>query len=648
MTTMTARCALPFALALVAAPLVATPPEPPTLETYGELPRVEDAALSPDGQRFASVLVRAGERFVLATDAEGKALVTGSAGTTKVRGIQWADNDTILITNSSTISLGFGFTADKYEAAGTIILPLGEGETGLVFSRDRTIANMTRGSYGIRTVAGRTIGFFGGIALSRGFGGNSFVHGRTTLFAVDLATNRATVAARAAGEDHYRDWLVDANGQVSVTLDVNERNGQWNIENARGDRLVSGVQSLAAISLVCFGKNGDTVIYGLEDEEGNWRRFEVPLSGGTSVEILAEEDIERLYIDRRSGNLIGYRTGGTDGRAVMYDPAQETALAKIDRAFAGREMTLVDWTPDFDRALLHTSGNGDSGTWFFVDVRALRADPVANDHDAIVPEMVGPISVVDYAAADGLEMDGILTLPPGREPRNLPVVVLPHGGPASEDKPVFDWWAQAFASRGYAVFQPNFRGSTGRGAWFREAGNGQWGRKMQTDISDGLAELVKQGLVDPGRACIVGASYGGYAALAGVTLQQGLYRCAVSVGGVADLKLMYNTDYRESGDSLLVSRMLQAQLGDPSMYDEVSPRRFARQADAPILLIHGKDDTVVHFGQSAAMADALKDAGKPYELVTLKGEDHWLSREETRKQMLEAAVGFVQKHNPAD
>jgi dipeptidyl aminopeptidase/acylaminoacyl peptidase len=171
---------------------------------------------------------------------------------------------------------------------------------------------------------------------------------------------------------------------------------------------------------------------------------------------------------------------------------------------------------------------------------------------------------------------------------------------------------------------------------------------MQTDISDGVAELVKKGIVDPKRACIVGASYGGYAALAGVTLQQGLYRCAVAVAPVSDLQMLYSTEYRESGENRMIGRSLRETLGNPKGFDAVSPRRFANKADAPILLIHGREDTVVPYRQSQVMADALRASGKPVEMVEFKEEDHWLSRSVTRKQMLEASMRFVQQHNPAD
>ncbi len=194
--------------------------------------------------------------------------------------------------------------------------------------------------------------------------------------------------------------------------------------------------------------------------------------------------------------------------------------------------------------------------------------------------------MVDYRASDGLALRGVLTLPPGRRPKALALVVLPHGGPEERDYPRFDWWAQAFASRGYAVFQPNFRGSSGYGVQFRNAGLGEWGRKMQTDISDGVADLAKKGIVDPKRACIVGGSYGGYAALAGVTVQQGLYRCAVSVAGVADLSDMLIYEHKASASTSSSSiRYWRAFMGatssSDSRLDAITPSALAGQGRRP-------------------------------------------------------------------
>jgi dipeptidyl aminopeptidase/acylaminoacyl peptidase len=266
---------------------------------------------------------------------------------------------------------------------------------------------------------------------------------------------------------------------------------------------------------------------------------------------------------------------------------------------------------------------------------------------------VGPTSLYRYKAADGMELDGVLTLPPGPARKGLPVIVMPHGGPiGARDNVGFDWWAQAFASRGYAVFQPNYRGSSGHGLAFERAGYKEWGRKMLSDMADGLHALAADGTIDPKRACIVGGSYGGYAAMAGVTVQQGLYRCAVSLAGVSDLSEMIRWERENWGVLNASMRYERTALGigeaDAPKLEDISPVRLAAKADAPLLLIHGTDDTVVAIDQSRRMASALKAAGKPFDYLELKGDDHWLSRGETRSAMLKAAMAFVEKQNPAN
>jgi dipeptidyl aminopeptidase/acylaminoacyl peptidase len=215
----------------------------------------------------------------------------------------------------------------------------------------------------------------------------------------------------------------------------------------------------------------------------------------------------------------------------------------------------------------------------------------------------------------------------------------------------FDWWSEAFAARGYAVFQPNFRGSDGYGAKLLKAGYGQWGRKMQTDITDGLKALAAQGIVDPKRACVMGWSYGGYAAMASITVQNGFYRCAVAGAGVSDLNTMLEwvldrAGYRDNEASRYWNLAMGAKGPDDPALHEISPARLAAKADAPILLIFGKDDTVVPTAQSREMERALRSAGKPVEVLVLDKEDHWLSRENTRIQMLKAADAFIEKYNP--
>jgi dipeptidyl aminopeptidase/acylaminoacyl peptidase len=618
----------------------------PTTEDYGKLPGFEDAAISPTGNRVALIATVKNLRALVVVE-DGKIIKRSELGDVKVRDLEWASDDLLMVDYSQTEKL-YGFTTDKAEFYRTIVLSMKTGEPSIVFAKQKQIASATFGWYGIRDINGKSVGFFGGVPMQgTGLGEYVYEGGPPALYRVDLTDMKIKQVAARASDGERKSWRVNAAGEVAATLSRREGTGNWRITNADNKEIAAGINPLGGVWLLAFGKDGSSIIYGQEDEAtGATSYFEVPLAGGASTEVFADLDIDRFYTDSRSGALIGYLMAGKPPKTYFFDSALDKKIAKIARAFPKVNRSMQDWSNGFAKVVLATNGNGDSGTWWAVDLEKLGASPLGFERPTIEPAEVGAISTVNYKAADGLDMDGILTLPPRKQAKNLPLIMLPHGGPTSHDSESFDWWAQAFASRGYAVFQPNFRGSTNRDAAFVKAGHGEWGRKMQTDISDGLKHLTEQGIANPKRACIVGASYGGYAALAGVTLQQGLYRCAVSVAGVADLAMMISTDITESGNNPVLKRNLKAEIGSGRELKDVSPRRFAAQADAPILLIHGKDDTVVPYRQSQVMADALKDAGKSFEMVTLAGEDHWLSLSDTRLQMLQATINFVEKHNP--
>ena len=629
---------------------------PPPLSDYGALPTVEDVSISPSGRTVAAVMTIKGERSVLVFDAARKPIFRASLGEVKVRRIDLVSDDLLLLVRSYTEELGHSFTADKAEFYQAYVIDMKAGKTESVFADDRSLHNAVHGSHGIRMVEGRPKAYFGALEFKRAGSGSTrmgnyvFNHGRPALYEVDLLTNRSKKVAHSAGEGKWSDWLIDVDGSILAELTVSRNNGDWVIQNKSGQAIARGRSDTGRIGLVTIGRDGSTIIYSeFDSSSGRARWMEVALDGsGSAKEVYDDDDIDRIYRDRFTGRMIGHLAGGEDGEAVFFDPALSKRANSIRKAFPDINPRMIGWTDGLDHVLVRTSGNKDSGTVFFVDLAQMKADAFAYERHSIMPEWVGEISTVEYKAGDGLDLDGILTLPPGKEPKNLPLIMLPHGGPNSYDTAEFDWWAQAFASRGYAVFQPNFRGSTHRDQAFVRMGDGEWGGKMQSDVSDGLAALADKGVVDPKRACIVGSSYGGYAALAGVTLQNGLYRCAVSVNGIGDVSLLSRTELREGGDRKTQRRSLEMQLGPRSNFKNISPRQHAARADAPILLIHGKDDTVVNYEQSYKMADALKDAGKPYEMVTLDGEDHWLSLAATRQKMLSATMAFVEKHNPAD
>lgn len=624
----------------------------PALEAYGKLPAFETAAISSSGKYFAIVARIKGQKQLILLEGQNKFVESIPLGEIKVHDVTWAGDEFVLVTTSQTEALGFGFTANKAEITQVMIHPMRgkKKKRQWVFRKQKSIANAVLGQYGLRKIDGRWKGFFGGMELDidRNTGFYRFESNLENLIKIDLQKlSDNHVDREIRGEDAYTDWLLDAAGNVAARLDYRRLGNAWTLKDYQGNTLIEDSKADEQVSLISVGATGQSIIYSRkEDPDEAANIYEIPISGGAAKQIFDDIGIDHWYVDDRSSRLLGYRRSDGKKETVFFDAELNKKVANIRRAFSKVNVNLEDWSDDFSKVIVSTNGNGDSGNWWIVNLDSLRADQLGVSYPGVGPEQVGAISTVAYKAQDGLEMDGILTLPPGREAKNLPVIMFPHGGPNTHDEPEFDWWAQAFGSRGYAVFQPNFRGSTNRGAQFTRASEGEWGRKMQTDISDGLAELVKLGIVDPDKACIMGGSYGGYAALVGVTIQQGLYRCAISVAGVSDLNLMVRTDMKESGSSQTLRRNLEKELGKGRELRAISPANFAEQADAPILLIHGKDDTVVLYNQSTTMAAALKRAGKPYEFVALDGEDHWLSNGETRLKMLQAAVGFVLRHNP--
>jgi dipeptidyl aminopeptidase/acylaminoacyl peptidase len=627
-----------FSSASIAAPTI-------PIEVFGKLPAFETAALSPSGRAIAMLATTQNKRLILMM-VDGRVVQTFAVGDAKVRDLDWANEDVLLVTMTQTERLD-GFTATKYEIPQTLILSLSGREPEWLFKRQRYMAKASFGNYGIRQVAGKTYAYFGGVELKGGgIIGFGYSGEQSGLYRIDLSDYSLKLIEGPPGTGLSRQWMVNQNGEIGANLTFESGKKRWVIRNGKQRILAEGINETGSVSLLAFGAKGDSILFAVEDDKGDTRIFEVQVEGERNVEFLPGKSIDRFYTDKLSRQLLGYIEKKDFAQPTFLDPVTDRNVKKIRAAFPKLNQSLIDWSSDMGQVIVSTDGNGDSGSWWQVDLKELKAKRIGTERPQLAPDKVGKISVIQYKASDGLEMDGVITLPVGIEAKGLPVILLPHGGPTSEDKPNFDWWAQAIASRGYAVFQPNFRGSTNRGVAFQRAGYGEWGKKMQTDISDGLAHLAAMGIVDPKRACIMGASYGGYAALAGVALQKDIYKCAVSVAGVSDLELLVSTDLWENGNDPILKRALKQQIGSGQQLSAVSPRRFADKVTAPVMLIHGKDDTVVPLGQSIVMADALKRAHKPVEFITLKGEDHWLSRGETRLEMLRLAIEFIERHNP--
>ncbi len=444
-------------------------------------------------------------------------------------------------------------------------------------------------------------------------------------------------------------WLVDEAGEVVAEEDYDDKTQRWRMLERQDGRLreiASGKEPIDYPTLLGFGPEpGTLLVETIENGDSVWRLLS--MKDGTFGPAMGERDsLEAPIEDRQTYRMIGGVHIDDTVHYVFFDPRIRGKWNSIADGYADEQVEFVSASADFTKVIVKVNGPLHGLTYEFMDMTTHRGTPLGEVYKGIGTPL--EVKRIDYAAADGLQIPAYLTLPRGKPLKNLPLIMFPHGGPETRDDAEFDWWAQAMAAQGYLVIQPNYRGSTVTSDHV-SAGFGQWGRKMQTDLSDGVRHLVKEGMVDPNRVCIVGASYGGYAALAGVTLDPGVYRCAVSVGGISDLKRMLQdvSSFADRERRYWYRFMGVTGSSDP-LLQQLSPIKHVDVIDVPVLLVHGTDDSVVRPEQSSLMFDAMKHAKKDVELVTLKKEDHWLSHSETRLQMLQSSVAFLRAHNPPD
>lgn len=619
----------------------------PALEAYGRMPAVDRVSLSPSGDRFALVAREADGRRLYVRSRDGQTELQAPLGESRVRNIVWAGDDYLIAFLGGAAKAPIN-GIPLQEFTGAAVINMKTHTFYGVFNKSDVYVDAIFGWFGAAKVDGRWEGYIGAIPYQKLRQGNSSGHTFPDLYRLDLETGKPRLIV--AGGDQPRRWVFDASGEIVGHSTTDQRGAKTTLFAGRGEGapLLSRAAGQGEMELVGQGRTAGALMFVERTSEGQAAR-EVRPGGPPEGEVLhSGVDAEHALTDRDTGLLIG--VAEDDGSGLqLYDPTLQRRFEAARRALKAPSTNLVSYSRGFDRMVVYTEGPKDSGTYWLADMAKKSVSPIGWARPDIAEADIAPSRMFAYKAADGLALDGVLTLPVGRQPKSLPLVVLPHGGPlVNGDQPGFDWLPQAFASRGYAVFQPNYRGTLGYGEAFRRAAFGEMGRKMQTDISDGVAALAAEGLVDPKRVSIVGASYGGYAALAGVTVQHGLYRSAVSVAGPADLKTLISWVRERRGPDRRAVNFWKSLAGaaDGQDLDLVSPRRLAQTADAPILLIHGENDTVVPIEQSRMMERALRIAHKPVEFLALQGEDHWLSNEATRLAMLNSAVAFVEKNNP--
>ena len=602
-------------------PEMPTTPMPP-VEAYAAPPFVDEIALSPDGTRIALVSQRGDQKILTHMKIGDQASQPVSLGNSKIRALLFGDNDHVVLVTSVTMAAG-----GKYELSGASIIDLNTVKA-------RTMEVSDNIFMGLRFRDTRRVKIDGQYRVTAA-GVSSDGHGSSVvnLYAFDMIKGSPRLLDK--GTHDTEGWVVMPDGFPLAYSEYSDATKAWLLyfnQSQRGEqnhftKIYDMKGALTTPDVLGPGRDGKSVVVFLNggDDEGTYHEISADGVLGPSLDIKAATSDSTALFSPVTGFLAGFGHH-TDWFTYNYfDPLMRKLAEGLNVAMGDDiRAAIVEFAEDPRKMIIYAESASDAGGYFFIDFSTGDSQRLASQYPGVPADWVTQKSAINYKAADGLDIHGYLTLPPYRPAKNLPLVVLPHGGPQSRDYIDFDWQAQVLASRGYAVLQPNFRGSTGYGLDFVKKGHGEWGRKMQSDLSDGVRWLAQQGTVDAKRVAILGASYGGYAALAGATLDTGVYCCAVAVAGPSDLGVMVRQTAMQAGSNNTDAVIYWKQfMGDPALYDDISPARQASRAYCPILLLHGNDDTVVPIEQSQRMESALKAAGKPVEFIAYPGQDHW-------------------------
>ncbi|MCQ8183975.1 alpha/beta hydrolase family protein [Parvularcula maris] len=472
------------------------------------------------------------------------------------------------------------------------------------------------------------------------------------VFKVNIDKSRRHPMVQAP-KDRSIHWMADAKGNIRATLGLaNERELRLRIETSEGKwgnfahRVADGSPEF---SVVGFPEEPGKayVVSGHESDVGGLYLFDAD----------TDRFAEKIF-SHPTSEIYGIRQDPISGEVIGVYYAEDSAEVEwLGDSLPLKTVEAIEKVTDYDHlsfqrlnltgssAVLFASNGMRPGRYLVFDYATSKLMEMPSQYPSLEGVELGRVFPVTYGARDGLSIPAFVTLPPSfselGQAQNLPFIVLPHGGPTARDFMGFDWLAQFLAHRGYGVLQMNFRGSSGYGAEFKQAGSRQWGQAMQDDITDGAAWLVEQGLAAPGKMSILGASYGGYAALMGAVKTPDLFRCAVSINGVSDLPKVLS-DERDFRGGKYGTRHIGRLWKDRKMLAENSPARRAEDVQVPILLIAGEDDRVVPIGHSERMNKALEREGKDVRFVELEEGSHYLDVGENRIRALREIDSFLE------
>ncbi len=620
---------------------------PITLESFAASPFIEGPELSPSGKHYAAKANVKGEQLLailpIYDAAEKPTLIKLAQGENTDMDLEswsWVNDDWLLVSISATVQ----FQGEDIRVRRLASFRRGTGQFVPLAWRvaaqnaNRVIWRARDGSPKILMLLQRSI-----------FLGPEFW---PEVIEMDVSTGKFKTVQRS--REFFSDYWADESGTVRL--------GYGYDDAQRSEKLIYRPDAKSRFEVLdkANARKGETLTFPnlflstpgkavtISDDDGGFSTlYELDLATmakGKKIFGVPNYDIDGIIPNAARDEVLG--VGATEDRTRIHwvDPKMAKVQKEIDDALGAGRAQIVSWNKDLSSLLVKVGSPDQAGAYYLYDGPTGKMSRFAFADEKLKMRRFSPVTTISYKARDGETIRAVLTLPKGKEAKNLPLIVLPHGGPAARDEETWDWWVQFLAWRGYAVVQPNYRGSTGFGTKFLNLGLGEWGLKMQDDLNDVVAHLHKAGIADAKRVCMAGASYGGYAALRAAQRDGALYRCAISYAGVSDLgdMMRYDTQFLNSGAT---RDYWKRSAGDLSA---VSPLKHPQDFSIPVLIMHGAKDLRVPVRQSKDMANKLKAAGKPMTYIEQPLGDHHFSRSEDRLQFLKEMDAFLAKHNPVN
>lgn len=630
-----------LALAGAAAPQASPPATRPPLpvEAFAELPQVADPELSPNGKQVAGKIAIKGTQYfavmTLGTEGPPKLLAPGKAD---LNWWIWVNDEWLVVGIGQDVPV----RGDTWYATRAVGFHPASGK--VIQLAPSTVAQKGDGV----------------IWTARDGSARVLLSYQTSIFSndpgfwpqvdeVDLATGkrRRVVMSRPGVMNWYADGAGVVRMGIGMSDDGRSRRVHYRDRDDAGFRTIDKAKTRderLTVPALFLRDPGKALVID-DDEDGYSALYELDLTTlerGRQLFASKGYDIGGIVRDASGLGYLGVAVEENRPEVRWTDPDMAAMQATVSGLVKGAQTRIVSTSSDRSRAIVLVGGADAPGGYFIYDRADNSMEPLGFNNESIRMRRMHPVRTIRYKARDGLEIAAVLTTP-ARRTGKLPLIVMPHGGPFARDSETWDWWAQFLADRGYVVIQPNYRGSAGYGTPFAEKGEGQWGLAMQDDLDDAVKAASDLGIADPARVCMVGASYGGYAAIRAAQRDGRKYRCAVSYAGVSDLNRMmkYSSSFlfgRARGD------WLREQAPD---LKGVSPLNFPQQFSVPLLLVHGEEDRVVPPVQSKVLAQKLKSEGKDVTYIVQPEADHHFSRGEDRLEFLKALEAFLAKHNPA-